>query len=127
MGTEAGSDGLNVLRGVVRMQHRARTLIAPLMVGIAAIAAPAALPAQGAAVAPAVATAQLEALSRERERRWLATRPTIECAPAPLTERPTASAEFARPRPVPLESAFLDATIVKRTVAARGSHARGVN
>jgi hypothetical protein len=103
------------------------TLIAPLMVGIAAVAAPAALPAQGTAAARAAAADQLETLSRERVQRWDATTPTIRCAPAPLTERPTASAEFARPRVVPLEGAFLDATIVKRTVAARVARARGVN
>jgi hypothetical protein len=108
------------------MQHRAMTLIAPLVVGIATVTVPAALPAQGAAAARA-ATAQLETLSRERVRRWVATTPTILCAPAPLTERPTASAEFARPRVVPLEAAFLDATIVKRTFAARVGRARGVN
>jgi hypothetical protein len=109
------------------MQHRAITLIAPLLVGIAAVAVPAALPAQSAAAARSVATAQLETLSRERVRRWVAMTPTIRCAPAPLTERPTASGEFARPRVVPLEAAFLDATIVKRTFAARVSRARGVN
>jgi hypothetical protein len=70
---------------------------------------------------------QLQVLSRERALRWAATSPAMRCAPAPLTERPTAAAEFARPRVLPLEAAFLDAATVKRTFAARGGRSPGSN
>jgi hypothetical protein len=89
-----------------------------LMTGVAA---PATLHAQRAdPVRESTSLAeQLESLSRARVERWAAATPRIRCAPAPLTERPTAGAELARPRVVPLEAAFLDAVIVKRSVAAR--------
>jgi hypothetical protein len=75
--------------------------------------------AASAGLPPAGIAAQLESLARGRARLWAATAPVIRCAPAPLTERPTAAAEFARPPVLPLETAFLDAAAVKRTVAAR--------
>jgi hypothetical protein len=106
------------------MQHRAIALVAPLVLGLAGLAVPPALRAQ-AATAPRVV--QLESLSRERARHWAAMTPAIRCAPAPLTERPTAAAEFAQPRVLPLEAAFLDAATVKRTFAARGGRLPGSN
>jgi hypothetical protein len=100
------------------MQHRAIALLAPLVLGLAGLVAPPALHAQAAAAAPRAV--ELESLSRGRARHWASTTPAIRCTPAPLTERPTAAAEFARPRVLPLEAAFLDAVTVKRTFAARG-------
>ena len=99
------------------MQHRAIALLAPLVLGLAGLAAPPALHAQAATAA--ARAVELESLSRRRARQWASTTPAIRCAPAPLTERPTAAAEFARPRVLPLEAAFLDAATVKRTFAAR--------
>ncbi|HEV8456205.1 MAG TPA: hypothetical protein VGQ24_15000 [Gemmatimonadales bacterium] len=101
------------------MQQRAIALVAALILGIAGLAVPPPLHAQAAATA-ATRAVQLESLSRERARHWAATMPALRCAPAPLTERPTTAAEFARPRVLPLEAAFLDAATVKRTFAARG-------
>jgi hypothetical protein len=83
------------------------------------------LRAQAASAAPRAV--QLESLSRVRARHWAAMTPAIRCTPAPLTERPTAAAEFARPRVLPLEAAFLDAATVKRTFAARGGRLPGSN
>jgi hypothetical protein len=98
-----------------------------LFLGFAGVAAPSVVHAQAdAARAPVPRAVQLESLSRERVRQWAATTPRLLCAPAPLTESPTAGAEFARPRVAPLEAAFLDAATVKRTFAARGGR-RGVN
>ena len=107
------------------MQHRAIALVAPLVLGIAGLAVPPALHAQAATAAHRAV--QLGFLSRERARHWAATTPAIRCAPAPLTERPTAAAEVARPLVVPLEAAFLDAATVKRTFAARGGRLPGSN
>jgi hypothetical protein len=111
------------------MQYGSTTLIASFLLGVAGLSTARALHAQSSAATPAPATraVRLASLSRERVRHWAATSPTIRCVPAPLTERPTASAEFARPRVVPLESAFLDAAIVKRTFAARVGRAPGPN
>src|SRR3954464_16003939 len=105
------------------MRVRGIPLAMSLGVGGGGGTAPAALQAQRATAAPTLA-GEIESLSRERVQRWAATTPTIRCAPAPLTERPTASAEFARPGVVPLEAAFLDALIVKRSVAARTGRVR---
>jgi hypothetical protein len=107
------------------MQHRAIAVVASLVFGIAGLAVPPALHAQAATAAPRAV--QLESLSRERARHWAATTPAVRCAPAPLTERPTAAAEFARLRVLPLEGAFLDAATVKRTFAARGGRFPGSN
>jgi hypothetical protein len=57
-------------------------------------------------------------LAADRAARWAAAAPVVHCSPAPLTERPQASGEFARPRVAPLEEAFLDAAMVKRTYAS---------
>jgi hypothetical protein len=100
------------------MQHRAIALLAALVLGLAGPAVPPELHAQAPTAAPRAV--ELESLSRGRARHWASTTPAIRCAPAPLTERPTAAAEFARPRVLPLEAAFLDAVTVKRAFAARG-------
>ena len=107
------------------MQRRAITVAVQLVLGIAGLAVPPALQGQAVTVAPRAV--QLELLSRERARHWAAATPAIRCAPAPLTERPTAAAEFARPRVLPLEAAFLDAATVKRTFAALGGRVPGSN
>jgi hypothetical protein len=60
---------------------------------------------------------QLNLLSRDRAARWATAAPVLHCGPAPLTERPGIESEFARPRVVPLESAFADAARIKRSVA----------
>ena len=111
------------------MQHRALVLVAPILLGFASLAAPFAAHARGANATRTSApqAQQLASLSRERVRLWAATAPRIQCAPAPLTERPTAGAEFARPRVTPLEAAFLDAATVKRTFVARGARLAGSN
>jgi hypothetical protein len=62
---------------------------------------------------------RLRALSVDRAARWAQSAPVITCGPAPLTERPGIAVELSRPHVAPLEDAFLDAAIVKRTVAAR--------
>ena len=106
---------------------RSRTLTLWSLVTVAAgLSAPAGLHAQHttSTYASTTAAGQLESLSRVRVERWAATTPRLRCGPAPLTERPTAGAEFARPRVVPLEAAFLDAVIVKRNFAARANRAR---
>ena len=110
------------------MQYRTMALMALLFLGFAGLATPSGVCAQaGATRAPASRAVQLESLSRERVRQWTATTPRIRCAPAPLTERPTAGAEFARPRVAPLETAFLDAATVKRMFAARDQRLVGAN
>jgi hypothetical protein len=74
--------------------------------------------AQAASAAAAIpAAVRLEALARERAARWADAAPVIHCGPAPLTERPGSAGELARPHGAPLEEAFLDAAIVKRTFA----------
>lgn len=107
------------------MQHRAIGLVASLVLGIAGLSGPRVLHGQAAPAAPRAV--QLESLSRERARQWAAMSPAIRCVPAPLTERPTAAAEFARPRVLPLEAAFLDAATVKRTFAIQGLPVPGSN
>ncbi|HEY4648604.1 MAG TPA: hypothetical protein VIG95_05820 [Gemmatimonadales bacterium] len=62
---------------------------------------------------------RLAARSRERAIEWIEAKPVIHCAPAPLTESPSAADEAARPHLAPLEEAFLDAAIVRGEVAAR--------
>jgi hypothetical protein len=95
------------------------SMLAPVMLALAMSRA-AVLQAQSPAFGSADETAaRLAARSRERAREWDQATPVIHCAPAPLTERPGASAEAARPRLVPLEQAFLDAAIVRREVPAR--------
>jgi hypothetical protein len=67
------------------------------------------------------ATVRLELLAHERAVRWSRSAPVIHCGPAPLTERPASSAEFARPAVLPLEDSFLDAA------AARGGGLSGIS
>jgi hypothetical protein len=107
------------------MQHRVIALVAPLLLGLAGLSVPLGLHAQAATAARRAV--QLESLSQDRARHWAAAAPAIRCSPAPLTERPTAAAEFARPRVLPLEAAFLDAATVKRTFATRDGRAPGSN
>jgi hypothetical protein len=64
-------------------------------------------------------TSLLSALSRYRAVRWATSTPHINCSPAPLTERPGAQAEYARPHVVPLEESFADAQSVKRSMTYR--------
>lgn len=101
------------------MKYPTISMLAPVMLALAMSRA-AVLQAQSPAFGSADETAaRLAARSRERAREWDQATPVIHCAPAPLTERPGASAEAARPRLVPLEQAFLDAAIVRREVPAR--------
>ena len=100
------------------MRHRT-TVIAPMLVALG-ISRGGVLQAQSPAFGFAThTTARLDARSRERVREWNEAAPVIHCGPAPLMERPGASAEAARPRVVPLEQAFLDAALVRREIAAR--------
>lgn len=103
------------------MQYRLIAAVtAPLVLAIAAVGRPPGLQAQTASSPrPIPAALQVGSLSRERAARWAGASPVIHCSPAPLTERPGAAAELARPHVVPLEEAFLDAAIAKRTFAAR--------
>jgi hypothetical protein len=93
---------------------------APILLALAGLATPRTLSAQGSA-RPSPAVLQLGALSRERAERWADATPAIHCAPAPLTERPAAAGELSRPHVAPLEAAFLDAAVVKRTLASRAT------
>jgi hypothetical protein len=94
-------------------------LTAPIVLAFAGFATPGALSAQTVSPRPSSAVRQLGALSRERAQRWAEATPAIHCAPAPLTERPAAAGEAGRPHVAPLEEAFFDAAVVKRTFAAR--------
>jgi hypothetical protein len=95
-------------------------LAAPILLALAgAVSSGGALQAQTVSPSPSTAVLQLGALSRERAVRWADAVPAIRCAPAPLTENPAAAGEAARPHVAPLEEAFLDAAIVKRTFASR--------
>jgi hypothetical protein len=115
--------------GVRDMQKRASTLIAAVVLIGSALIPLRASHAQSAAAAHPVAVRalQLELRSRERVQRWAAAIPRIRCVPAPLTEHPTAAAEFARPRVAPLEASFFDAAMVKRTFASRAGSAAHPN
>jgi hypothetical protein len=115
--------------GVRNMQHRASTVIAAVvLIGSALIPLRASHAQSASAARPvAVRALQLELRSRQRVHRWAAATPTIRCMPAPLTEHPTAAAEFARPRVAPLEASFFDAAIVKRTFALRAGSAAHAN
>ena len=94
-------------------------LAAPILLAFAAAVPSGPLQAQAASARPTPAVQQLGVLSRERAERWADAAPAIRCAPAPLTESPTAAGEAGRPHVAPLEEAFLDAAIVKRTFASR--------
>jgi hypothetical protein len=102
------------------MQHRILAVAAPILLAITGLTRPPVLEAQTASAArPIKVATKLETLSRERAARWTAATPVIQCAPAPLTERPGSAAELRRPQVAPLEQAFLDAATVKRTFALR--------
>jgi hypothetical protein len=73
---------------------------------------------QDSAVPDTPVASQINLLSRDRAVRWATAGRVLHCGPAPLTERPGIESEFARPRVVPLESAFADAARVKRAVAS---------
>jgi len=62
---------------------------------------------------------QIERRSQQRASRWSETAPVIHCGPAPLTERPGAAAELARPRVATLEAAFLDAAAARQEFGSR--------
>jgi hypothetical protein len=96
-------------------------LAAPILLAIAGFASPGPVHAQAFSARPSAAVLQLSALSRERSARWADAAPAIRCAPAPLTENPAAAGEVGRPHVAPLEEAFLDATVVKRTFASRAN------
>jgi hypothetical protein len=97
------------------MRHRIHAVIAPALVTTAVLIHPVELPAQSASPDPGV---QLTALAAQRAAAWKRAAPVIHCGPAPLTERPEAAAELARPQHAPLEAAFLDAQRVKRVLAS---------
>jgi hypothetical protein len=94
-------------------------LTAPMFLAVAGFATPGALSAQTVSARPSPAMLQLGALSQARAERWADATPAIHCAPAPLTEWPAAAGEARRPQVAPLEEAFLDAAVVKRTFASR--------
>jgi hypothetical protein len=99
-------------------------VISTIVVGLAAFtAAPGAYAQARYAGEPASsrlsAPALLSALANYRSVRWASAAGTIHCSPAPLTERPGAHSELARPRVVPIEEALADAQSVKRAIAYR--------
>jgi hypothetical protein len=102
------------------MQIRVLPLVAWGLLSLAGLGIPAEVMGQTEAQSLSQPAAlQIGARSRERAARWAGTAPVVHCSPAPLTERPGAQADFSRPRVVPLEDAFLDARIAKRSIAAR--------
>lgn len=104
------------------MQSRIKAaLTAPILLALAGFATPPTLSAQTASARPSPAVLQLDALSQERAERWADATPAIHCAPAPLTEQPATAGEVGRPHVAPLEEAFLDAAVVKRTFASRAT------
>jgi hypothetical protein len=107
------------------MRHdKLSSLMSSITIGIAALASARALHAQARFASEPLpsqlaAPALLSALANYRSVRWASASPLIHCGPAPLTERPGAQAEMARPRVLPIEEAFADAQSVKRAVAYR--------
>ena len=93
---------------------------------VSSLAGPRQLDAQEQVLLRESATARrLGMLAQRRASQWARSTREIHCGPAPLTERPGVETEFARPRVVPLESAFLDGATTKRRLAAtRGRSAR---
>ena len=90
----------------------------PAVLSVAGLTVPSVLQGQTEmAMRPSPVAAELGRRTESRAVRWAAVAPVIHCGPAPLTERPGAAADLARPRVVPLEEAFLDAAIVKRRLA----------
>jgi len=104
------------------MRYSTLTLVAPVVLTFA-LGRTTALRAQSSVSPASRETAiQIERRSRERASRWSATAAVIHCGPAPLTERPGAAAELARPRVTTLETAFLDAAAARQEFGRR-SHA----
>ena len=101
------------------MQSRSPVASAlPMVLSLAGLTTPSLLRAQTeVALRPSPVAAELGRRSQSRQVRWAAVAPVIHCGPAPLTEQPGAAAAISRPRVVPLEEAFLDATVAKRRVA----------
>ena len=100
------------------------TIISSAAIGLAGLAAAPGVQAQARfAREPTsshlAAPALLSALANYRAVRWASAAPVIHCAPAPLTERPGAQSELARPHVVPIEETFADAQSVKRAIAYR--------
>jgi hypothetical protein len=103
-----------------RMSMYSRPTAAAALIVTVALGAPLRLEAQSSAPPTSSTTASLlDVLARERQARWASASPVIHCGPAPLTERPEAAAEHARPAVLPLETAFVDAINVKRLMLAR--------
>src|ERR1700694_4102119 len=104
------------------MQSRIKAaLTASIFLALAGVATPRTLSAQTVSARPSPAVLQLGALTRERAERWADATQAIPCSPAPLADRPAAAGEVGRPHVAPLEEAFLDAAVVKRTFASRAS------
>jgi hypothetical protein len=102
------------------MQFPITFMVAPVVLAITTLVHPSDLQGQAPAErAVSPTAARVGVLSWKRAIHWASAGPVIHCGPAPLTERPGAAAELARPRVAPLEAAFLDAATVKRTLAAR--------
>jgi hypothetical protein len=102
------------------------TLMSSVILGLASLTAVPSLHAQARFASEPTsshlaAPALLSALANYRAVRWASASPLIHCGPAPLTERPGANSELARPPVVPLEEAFADAQSVKRAIAYRRS------
>lgn len=99
--------------------------VLPVLLSIGGLTVPSLLRAQTeVALRPSPVATELGRRTQSRAVRWAAVAPVIHCGPAPLTERPGAAAEVARPRVVPLEEAFLDAALVKRRVFRTTAPAR---
>ena len=106
------------------MHYRVTAMISTGAVALAGLSSVPALEAQArfaaeSAPGPISAGSLLAALSHYRTVRWASASSVVHCSPAPLTERPGAEAEFARPRVVPLEEAFADAQSVQRAMEYR--------
>ena len=107
------------------MHHDIRSgVMATVTVGLAALIAVPGARAQarfaGEPASPHLsAPALLSALANYRSVRWASTSSVIHCSPAPLTERPGAQSELARPRVVPIEEALADAQSVNRAIEYR--------
>ncbi|HZA92018.1 MAG TPA: hypothetical protein VE420_05265 [Gemmatimonadales bacterium] len=107
------------------MHHRTlSSLISALIAGLATLMGAPSLHAQALlASVPSpselAAPELLNALANYRAVRWASASPVIHCAPAPLTERPGAQLELARPPVMPIEESFADAQSVKRAIAYR--------
>jgi hypothetical protein len=107
------------------MHHRtSSSVISVLIAGLAALLGAPSLHAQTRFASQPTsshlaAPALLSALANYRAVRWASASPVIHCAPAPLTERPGAQLELARPPVMPIEESFADAQSVKRAIAYR--------